>query len=131
MDATHAFNGRAYTWWTSNASYGWASCPLTENGYARVLINPSYSPSRRFALTEVIETLTKFAAGTNHEFWSDDLTLRDAKTFSSDRIHGSRQITDLYLLALAVKHGGRLVTFDQNLSISAVKKVTADNLWVL
>lgn len=131
FDATHAFNSRAHDWWAEHADTGWASCPLTENGVARVMTNPSYSHSRRFTLEEVIESLTKFAAGTNHEFWPDDLTLRDSKTFATNRIHGGRQLTDLYLLALAAKHNGRLVTFDQKILISAVKKATPDNLCVL
>ena len=30
----------------------------------------------------------------------------------STKIHGPRQVTDVYLLALAVRHAGRFVTFD-------------------
>ena len=59
-------------------------------------------------------------ADTCHEFWPDDASLLDSRQFQHAHIHGHRQITDLYLLGLAVKHGGRLVTFDANISLSAV-----------
>ena len=42
-----------------------------------------------------------------------------------------RQLTDLYLLALAVHRGGRLVTFDQRIAISAVPMAGAQHLVVL
>lgn len=55
-----------------------------------------------------------------HEFWPDDASLLDPAQFRHEHIHGHRQLTDSYLLALAVKHGGRLVTFDSQLALSAV-----------
>jgi toxin-antitoxin system PIN domain toxin len=131
MDATHTFHARAHAWWDRHASGGWASCPLTENGVVRIMMNPAYSTSRQFILEEIIEAFFQFASVTNHEFWPDDLTLRDPKTFDLARIHGGRQLTDLYLLALAAKHRGRLVTFDQTISISAVRNASPENLCVL
>jgi predicted nucleic acid-binding protein len=38
-----------------------------------------------------------------------------------ERIFGPKQLTDIYLLALAVKHNGRLVTFDRAIPIAAVR----------
>jgi predicted nucleic acid-binding protein len=49
----------------------------------------------------------------------------------STRIHGPRQLTDIFLLALAVKHAGKLVTFDGGIPLAAVKKATRQNLLVL
>ncbi len=46
-------------------------------------------------------------------------------------MHGPRQLTDAYLLALAVAQGGRFVTFDRGLPLSAVPAATADALVVL
>jgi predicted nucleic acid-binding protein len=67
-----------------------------------------------------------------HEFWSDEISLLDPDVVDSTRIHGPRQLTDIYLLALAVEHeGGRFVTFDTGVPIAAVRKATAENLLVL
>ena len=46
-------------------------------------------------------------------------------------IHGPRQVTDCYLLALATARGGRFVTFDRAVPTSAVRWATEDNLLTL
>lgn len=130
LDASHAFHQRAHDWWADQTEDGWASCPLTENGVIRIMANPGYSPSRRFTVQELVEALSKFVAASDHEFWPDAITLRDKQGFLIDRIHSSRHLTDLYLLALATKNRGRLATFDQGISISAVKTAKAKNLCV-
>ena len=63
-----------------------------------------------------------------HEFWPDDISLMDAQIFDHGRIVGPRQITDVYLLALAVKHGGRLVAFDQAIPLAAVRQAEPRHL---
>jgi uncharacterized protein len=131
LDSDHAFHERAHAWWAENHGAGWASCPLTENGVVRVMSNPVYSKSTRFAPGELIARLQLFVTQTNHEFWPDDLSLRAAAVFDPDRLHGSRQLADLYLLALAAKRMGRLATFDQNIPLSPVRVANAGNLCVI
>jgi toxin-antitoxin system PIN domain toxin len=131
LDASHTFHRRAHDWWADHVGEGWASCPLAENGVIRIMANPGYSPSRRFTVEELVAALLRFVAASDHEFWPDAITLRDGRVFATERIHSSRHLTDLYLLALAAKKGGRLVTFDQGIPISAVKTAKAENLCVL
>lgn len=131
LDPDHAFHERAHEWWSTVAVDGWASSPLTENGVVRIMSNPAYSSKIRFVPGDLINRLRTFVAQTNHEFWQDDVSLRDDRLFAADRIHSSRQLTDIYLLALATKHGGRLVTFDQNIAISTVPAAKPENLHVL
>jgi uncharacterized protein len=128
LDPDHAFHERAHDWWAANAKSGWASCPITENGVVRVMSHPGYSPNAHFTPGDLISRLQTFAQNTDHEFWPDDVSLRDEKVFTTERIHGSRQLTDLYLLALAAKCGGRLATFDQGISLSAVRIAKPGNL---
>lgn len=130
LDPDHAFHERAHTWWTANMKHGWASCPITENGVVRIMSNPNYSGKIQFMPSDLIGRLRKFAAQSNHEFWPDDVSLRDEKIFTTGRIHSSRQLTDLYLLALAVEHDGRLATFDQGIPISSVHNAKAANLCI-
>ena len=113
FDPDHAFHERAHVWWSVNRIQGWASCPLTENG------------------AELISRIGEFADQTDHAFWGDSISLRDEGIFERDRMHSTRQITDLYLLALAVSHQGRLVTFDEGIPISAVRNAKITNLCVL
>jgi predicted nucleic acid-binding protein len=66
-----------------------------------------------------------------HEFWSDEVSLMNPNVVDSTRIHSPRQLTDIYLLALAVEQEGRFVTFDTGVPLAVVRKATADNLVVL
>ncbi len=131
LDPDHAFHERAHDWWAVQAKSGWASCPIVENGVVRIMSNPGYSGKARFTPGDLISRLRTFATQTDHEFWPDDISLRDEKVFAAERIHSSRQLTDLYLLALAGKHDGRLATFDQGIPVSAVRIAKVENLCVI
>jgi len=56
----------------------------------------------------------------HHEFWPDDVSLLDPRIADTRRIHGPRQLTVLHLVALAVRRGGRFVTFDAGIPLSAI-----------
>ena len=131
LDPDHAFHERAHAWWARNAKSGWSSCPITENGAVRVMSSPDYSTGARFTPADLIARIRTFARETNHEFWADDISLRDPKTFAAERIHGPRQLADLYLLALAARHNGRLATFDKGVPTSAVRAAKAGNICVV
>lgn len=113
-------------WMADHVDQGWASCPLTQNGCLRVLSQPSYPNTR--PMSQLWEPLHAAFSQRAHEFWADDLSLFDAQRIRRDRIHGHRQLTDIYLLALAVKHGGRLVTLDTAIPLEAVRGATAKHL---
>ncbi len=120
IDADHDFHHRAHEWWREHHHDGWASCPLTQNGTVRIMSNPAYNPRRSLAPATVAELLRTFADRTNHEFWPDSVSFLDRAVIDSEKVLGPRQITDLYLLALAVSRGGRLVTFDDSIHREAV-----------
>jgi toxin-antitoxin system PIN domain toxin len=129
LDADHALHKRATDWFAAHARDGWASCPLTQNGCVRVMSSPGYPNS--LPPTAIIERLRNAATTEFHEFWPDNVSLLDPKVSDSTRIHGPRQITDLYLLALAVRHGGRLVTFDTGIAIRTIKGAGTQHLAVI
>ncbi len=131
LDPDHAFHGRAHGWWETHATAGWASCPLTENGVVRIMSHPHYSRKLRLTPDELTGVLARFASGTDHEFWPDQVSLRDEAVFDRSRLNSSRLVTDIYLLALAVSRGGRLTTFDQGIPASAVRSASANHLVVL
>lgn len=108
-----------------------ATCPLVENGVIRVLNLPSYGRRGALGIMAVRQQLVHACATLDHEFWPDTVSLRDDAAVDFTRVHGHNQITDLYLLALAVKHGGALVTFDQNIPLHAVHGATTEHLRVL
>ncbi|MEO5735748.1 MAG: hypothetical protein ABIN96_06495 [Rubrivivax sp.] len=67
----------------------------------------------------------------SHVFWADDISLFDPGVVDPKRRHGHRQIIDIYLLALAVKHGGRFVTMDTVVDRQVVRGATTDHLVTL
>ena len=73
------------------------------------------------SVNALIERLVEATGNSAHEFWPDDISLLDPKISLASRIHGPRQITDLYLLALAVSRGGRFVTFDTSIPMQAIR----------
>lgn len=108
-----------------------ATCPLVENGVIRVLNLPSYGKRGALGLTRVREQLRRATRDLDHAFWPDDVSLLDDRHADFTRVHGHQQVTDLYLLALAVRHEGTLVTFDRAIPLAAVPGATEQHLLVL
>lgn len=119
LDSLHPFHRRAHTWFKT-ARQAWASCNLSENGALRILSHPKY---RNVAATpaEVAHALAELCALPGHHFWPADVSLLDSPLIDTDHLLHANQITDSYLLALAVQHHGCLATFDARLVTSAVK----------
>ncbi len=107
-----------------------ASCPLVENGVFRILSMPSYFLGR-LTYPQIREMMQKVCVHVDHLFWPDDLSLRADDVLDWSRITGHNQITDAYLLALAVKHGGSFASFDQKIALSSVKNAKAHHLVLL
>ena len=131
LDPDHTLHDQAHKWWADDGKSGWASCPISENGVVRIMSNAAYSRQVQFSPSDLIARLRVFAAQTDHEFWPDEISLRDEKVFAVDRLLTSRQVTDIYLLALATRRSGTLVTFDQSISVAAVRIAKQDNLTIL
>ena len=128
FDAEHVHHDIAHDWFADHRALGWATCPITENGFVRVLANPSYGPQFAQA-SELVNRLRRLCASGHHEFWDDAISLRDERLFNVTQ--GHRQLTDIYLLGLAATRGGRLVTFDRKIPLAAVKGATRASLEVV
>ena len=126
LDSDHALHTPAVGWFRDNATKGWASCPITQNGCLRIMSHPRYPNS--VPVQAIVERLVEATSSDLHEFWPDTVSLVDRKVADPARIHGPRQLTDVYLLALAVQHSGRLVTFDESIAIEAVVGATRQHL---
>jgi uncharacterized protein len=129
LDSDHASHDSAINWFAKHARAGWASCPITQNGCIRIMSNPDYP--NPLPVQAVIARLADACHQDIHEFWPDKVSLLDSDVVDSSRIHGPRQLTDIYLLALAVQHKGRLVTFDTGIPLAAVRNATTQKLEIL
>jgi uncharacterized protein len=129
LDSDHASHDSTINWFAKHAGDGWASCPITQNGCIRIMSNPGYP--NPLPVQVVIDRLAAACRQDIHEFWPDEVSLLDSDVVDSTRIHGPRQLTDIYLLALAVQHEGRLVTFDTGIPLAAVRKATKQKLLII
>ena len=118
LDPAHTHHEAAHAWFaTANAA--WASCNLTQNGALRIMSHQRYGNA--VASTAIAaELLAGLCSQPGHVYWNADLSLLDSPLIDRTRLLSSGQVTDTYLLALAVQHRGRLATFDKRLVTSAV-----------
>lgn len=110
----HIHHEGAHRWFAEQRDQGWATCPITESGFVRVSSNPATTPEARSPV-EAIEMHRRMVAQPGHVFWSDDISLATDELVSRERLVGYRQVTDAHLLSLAIRRGGRLVTFDRGI----------------
>ena len=129
FDAAHVHHETCRAWLVEHQRAGWASCPLTQNGAIRILSTPTYPNT--VSTSEAARLLAGACGTSHHAFWPDDLSILDASSVRRERIHGPRQITDVYLLALAVARDGRLVTLDGAIPLSPVIGAQKRHLIVL
>lgn len=116
-DAAHADHKRVTTWFNSQGKTDWGVCPFTEAGFVRVVTNPRYAGP--FSMTEAIEVLTEIRKHRGYRFWPVSTSWAAMVTPFSERVFGHQQVTDAYLLGLAVKENGVLVTMDQGIKVMA------------
>ena len=131
LDPLHIHHGLAHSWFSAHGRKPFATCPITLNGCVRVLSHPRY-PSFTATPIDVAQRLQEdLCARPNHEFWPDDVVPFDPALFLAKHIGRPAIITDVYLLALAVRHSGHLVTFDRSIPWLAILGATRAHVRVL
>jgi uncharacterized protein len=125
-DGHHIDHTRASEWFALNAAHGWATCPLVQNGAVRIMSQPNYPNVR--PIGQVIHQVRAMCDSKYHYFWANDLSIFDPAKIAHQHLLGNKQITDIYLLALAVKNAGRLLTMDGKIPLSAVLGAKKENL---
>jgi uncharacterized protein len=111
-DPRHIHHDATHTWFAHAGRRAWATCPITENAFVRIASHAGY-PNRQGEASAVLEQLRRMCATDGHHFWADSVSLRDATIPDATITHG--QVTDIYLLALAVSKDARLATLDRHI----------------
>ena len=110
----HVHHEAAAAWFRKARKAGWATCPVTQAGFVRVSSNVRAIPGA-VSPRAAFELLARITALPGHRFYADDIDLSTSDLVFRERIVGFRQVTDAHLLAVAVRNGGRLATFDRGL----------------
>ena len=120
IDPAHVQHDAAHDWFAKQGKKSWATCPLTENGVMRIVGHARYpnSPGTPAAVAQLMTGLCELPG---HVFWPDDISLLDTKILDVSRLLSSAQVTDSYLLVLAIAHDGKLATFDRRMVVDAVR----------
>ena len=111
----HVHHDSAIEWFIENQANGWASCPITENGFIRVSSNPRFTSEAK-SPAEAMLQLERMISLEGHEFWSDSFSLTEPGRIERSRLQGHNRVTDAFLLALAIDRGGRLATYDRKIA---------------
>ena len=117
-DPVHEHHKVAHGWFAAYGCQAWATCPITENGFVRIASHLKY-PNRPGDSSVVLAILRRFCAAEGHHFWAGDVSLREL--LEPGRVVTPAQVTDLYLLGLAVHREGKLATLDQRIPAAAVR----------
>ncbi|HEX7596888.1 MAG TPA: TA system VapC family ribonuclease toxin [Polyangia bacterium] len=111
----HVHHAAALAWFGNLAQDGFATCPVTQSGFVRISSNARAIPGAR-SPREAREVLRRIVALRGHVFWIDDIDLAGSEHIAWERLGGHSQVTDAHLLAIAIRHGGKLATFDRTLA---------------
>lgn len=129
LDSAHIMHDQAVNWLKEEIGHGWASCPIAENGVIRIMSQPGYPNSQ--PASQVALRLAEACASDDHRFWSHDFSLVSDDLADWTRLLGRRQVTDAYLLATAVRNGGRFATFDQRIDAGLARGASSDQLCII
>jgi hypothetical protein len=111
----HQHHAPAHRWFAQEGEHGWATCEMTQLGFVRLSSNPAFT-SAAVSPTEPAELLQEMISRPEHRFWASAGIERPG-IFRSALSH--QQVNDAFLVALAQKHKGQVVTFDRRLSAHA------------
>jgi toxin-antitoxin system PIN domain toxin len=125
----HSGHETVMEWFKSAGRPHWATCALTEAGFVRVVSNPRFT-SQAVEVREARQILSELTALPGHQFWSLDFGFADAVRLVEARFFGHQQVTDTYMLTLAIRNKGKLVTQDRRLLYLAGKEF-ADHILLL
>ena len=111
----HVHHASAHHWFRKTGRHAWATCPLTQLAFIRISSNPKLIPEA-VSPRDALALLSEMVALPGHRFWPDEIAPSEMNVFSSLSLVGHRQVTDAYLLALAMHHKATLATFDKGIA---------------
>ena len=118
VDEGHVFYRTVHGWFRQLGSKPWATCPLVQAGFVRIISNP-YFHEQPVTLGEALDILAGITQRPGHRFWPMDIGLAEAVHPFQERLFGHKQVADAYLLGLAIRNKGTLVTLDRGIAALA------------
>jgi uncharacterized protein len=116
-------------WFQKRGRYSFATCPITQSGLLRLLLRgiPGVAQYQILEARDALQNLTGLAG---HVFWPDVPGYLDSTRAIFSRMEGHRQITDAYLLGLAIHNRGMLATLDAGIRHLAGSDFASNVEWI-
>jgi uncharacterized protein len=130
MWPAHEAHRRVQEWFRVNASAGWATCPITQAGFVRIISDPAFSADA-VRPQEAVSILESNLKHPHHHFWPDDVSFLQAVRPSLERLNGRKHVTDAYLLGLVAHKKAKLVSLDSGILELSPDKRTERELVVI
>ena len=111
----HQHHAPAHAWFAAHARRGWATCAFTQLGFVRLSAHPAYS-SAAVSPADAAALLQQWTRHKAHRFWVSPAADSPAIYL---RALGHQQVNDAWLVEVARKNQGRLVTLDARLTAHA------------
>lgn len=111
----HQHHRAAHEWFRAESRHGWASCSFTQVGFVRLSSNPAYTTSA-VAPVQAASLLQELLSHPKHAFWASPGAHSPA---IYRQALGHQQVNDAYLVEVAKRRRGRLVTLDTRLPVHA------------
>jgi len=108
----HNAHAKVEEWFLRHVHDEWATCPLTQTAFVRILSNPSFSTDA-LVPRDAVTLLETYVSHPAHKFWPDGIGFVEALKPLTERLTGHQQVTDAYLLGLAIHKNGKFATMDR------------------
>ncbi len=113
----HQHHAQAHAWFATHAKDGWATCAFTQLGFIRLSSNPAYTADAVSPQSAAL-LLQQWTRLKGHHFWASPAAHEPA---IYTQAIGHQQVNDAWLIEVARRHSGRLLTLDTRLPVHATR----------
>ncbi len=110
----HPFHRQAFAWFRGTPTSKWATCEITRSALIRLSYNPRVIDPPKSPV-ETLNNLETAACRSDHKFLTLPRSGIEVLRKCLTKCQGYKQITDAYLIAIAISNNVKLATFDARL----------------
>jgi uncharacterized protein len=111
----HEHHEKISRWFRNHARDGWATSAFTQAAFVRVISQPAFS-GHSIGIGDIVELLLRNTGHPKHRLLPLDFGFEEVMGWCTGGLLGHRQVTDAWLLALAIRHKVKLLTFDSGIT---------------
>lgn len=118
--AGHVHHNEAHAWFARQPKRMWATCAITQLAFLRLTSNPNVV-GEKISPAQAMQALIALTEQAQHRDWPEAVEPMRMPSLNSDALVGHRQITDAYLLGLALSQKQCLATLNRGLVTFAMR----------